>query len=82
VDVVGHDYKAVEFVVAFPAVVLESLDEELGVGCYLEEPSAAVGLGGDEESAVACCSGGDGHGLPKGHLKVLLWQEGFEGAWL
>jgi hypothetical protein len=30
----------------------------------LEQSAPVVGLGGDEEGAVACCSGGDSHRLP------------------
>jgi len=60
-DVVGHEDEGVELVVAFAAVVLEGFEEEVGGGFNLEEASALVGLGGDEESAVACCSGGDSH---------------------
>jgi hypothetical protein len=30
----------------------------------LEEPSPVVGLDGDEEGSVACCSGGDRHRWP------------------
>ena len=64
VDVVGHDDEGVEFVVAFAAIVLEGIEEELGCGFGLEEAAAVVGLGADEEGAVACCSGGDSHRLP------------------
>ena len=64
VDVVGHHYIGVELVVAFSAIVLEVLEEEFRIRCLLEEPSAIVGLGGDKEGAVACCSGGDSHRWP------------------
>jgi hypothetical protein len=71
----------VEFVVAFAAVVLEGFEEELGVGGDLEEAASVVGLGGDEEGAVACCSGGDSHRLPSlpqglkpGYGWVVLWH--------
>jgi hypothetical protein len=63
-DVVGHDDEGVEFVVTFAAVVLEGFEEEFGCGCDLEETAAVVGLGGDEEGSVACCSGGDRHRFP------------------
>jgi len=63
VDVVGHDDEGVEFVVAFAAVALERVEKKLGVGRLLEEAAAIPGLGADEESAVACCSGGDSHGV-------------------
>jgi hypothetical protein len=64
VDVVRHDYEGVEFVVALSAVVLEGFHQEISCGCDLEEGSPVVGLGGDEEGAVACCSGGDRHRWP------------------
>ena len=63
VDVVRHDHEGVEFVVPFAAVVLEGVEKELGVGRLLEEAAAIPGLSADEEGAVACCSGGDGHGV-------------------
>ncbi len=63
-DVVGHDDEGVEFVVAFAAVVLEGFYQEASGGCDLEECSPAVGLGGDEEGSVACCSGRDSHRRP------------------
>jgi hypothetical protein len=63
VDVVGHDDKGVEFVGAFGAVVLEGFKEEFGVGGKLEEASAVVGDGGDEEGASLGGSWRDGHGL-------------------
>jgi hypothetical protein len=49
VDVVGH--------------VLEGFKEEFGVGGKLEEASAVVGDGGDEEGASLGGSWRDGHGL-------------------
>ena len=64
VDVVGHDDEGVEFVVAFSAIVLEGLEEELCCGCDLEECSSVCSLGGDEEGSVACCSGGFRHRWP------------------
>jgi len=63
VDVIRHDDEGVEFVVAFAAVALERVEKKLGVGRLLEEAAAIPGLGADEESAVACCSGGDSHGV-------------------
>jgi hypothetical protein len=62
-EVVGHDDEGVELVVAFVAVMLESVEEELGCGSDLEESFAVISLGADEEGAVACCSGRDGHGV-------------------
>jgi hypothetical protein len=67
-DVVGHNDEGVEFVVALATVVLEGLEEELGCGWMLEEAPALPGLGADEEGAVACCSGGDGHGVGQAYL--------------
>lgn len=52
------------FVVAFVAIVLQGFEEEFGCGLDLEEPSPVVGLDGDEEGSVACCSGGDRHRWP------------------
>jgi hypothetical protein len=68
VDVVGHDNEGVEFIVAFAAVVLEGFEEEFSGGCDLEESSAVVGLGGDEEGSVAGCSGG----MAMGHQRSGL----------
>jgi hypothetical protein len=64
VDVIGHDDEGVEFIVAFAAIVLECVEEEMGVGGELEEAAPIIGLGADEEGSVACCSGGDRHRLP------------------
>lgn len=44
--------------------MLEGLEEELGVGGGLEEASAIVGLGGDEEGAVAGEASGLAHAWP------------------
>jgi hypothetical protein len=68
VDVVRHDDEGVELVVAFAEVMLEGFEEGVGVGFDLEEAPAIVGLGADEESAVAGCSGGDGHGVGQTYL--------------
>ena len=51
VDVVGHEDKRVDFVVAFGAVVLECFEEEFGVCWELEEAATIVGDGRDEEGA-------------------------------
>ena len=61
-DVVGHDDEGVQLVVAFCAVVLKGLQEELGVGGELEEAAGVVGAAGDEEGARAGGAGGDRHG--------------------
>ncbi len=65
VNVVRHDDEGMEFVVPFAAVVLEGIEEQLGVGGCLEETAAVPGLGTDEEGSVACCSGRDSHDLTK-----------------
>jgi len=52
----------VEFVSAFGAVMLEGFEEELGVCGELEEASAVVGDGGDEEGPGLGGSWRDGHG--------------------
>lgn len=49
VDVVGHDDEGVKFVEAFAAVVLEGLEEEIGV--FGEEAAAVMGDGGYEEGS-------------------------------
>lgn len=61
-DVVGHNDEGVEEVVAFVPVVLEGVEGELCVAVDLEEAAAVVGLGGDEEGAVAGEAGGLTHG--------------------
>lgn len=61
-DAIWHDDKGVKQVVAFVAVVLEGFEEELGVGFALEESAAVVGLGADEEGAVAGEACGLAHG--------------------
>lgn len=76
VDVVGHGDEGVEFVEAFVTVVLEGLEEELGVGFDLEEAAAVVGLGADEEGAVAGEAGGLAHGWAKrtSAAKAVPWH--------
>ena len=64
-DVVGHDDEGVEFVMAFAAVVLEGVEEELGVRFGLEEAKTVPGATGDEICAVVWSSVGDRHGLAK-----------------
>jgi hypothetical protein len=64
VDVVRHQNEGVEFVVAFLAIVLEGFQEEFCCGWDLKEPAPVMGLSGDEEGSVACCSGGDRHRWP------------------
>lgn len=61
VDVVGHDDEGVKFVEAFAAVVLEGLEEEIGVFGDLEEAAAVMGDGGDEEGSGGGGSWGLGH---------------------
>jgi len=51
VNVVGHHDKGVELIETFGAVVLQRLDEESGVSVILEDSTAVVGDGGDEEGA-------------------------------
>ena len=65
VDVVGHDDEGVKFVVAFAAVVLKRVEEELGVCGGLKEATAIVGAAGDKICAVVWGSVGDRHGLAK-----------------
>ncbi len=60
-DVVGHDDEGVEEVVAFASVVLQGVEEELGVGGELEEAAAVVGGCGDEVCAGASGACGDRH---------------------
>ncbi len=50
-EVVGHEDEGVELVAAFGAVVVEELEEEVGVVVDLEEAAAISGNGGDEEGA-------------------------------
>lgn len=77
VDVVGHDDEGVEVpphrpramgtpvVIAFVAVVLEGVEEELSCGGGFEEAVTIVGLSCDEEGAVADEACGLGHEFVK-----------------
>jgi len=51
VEVVGHEDEGVELVAAFCAVIVEYLEEEIGVGVGLKEAAAIGGDGGDEEGS-------------------------------
>lgn len=63
-NVIGHDDEGVEFVVAFAAIVLEGVEEEMAVGFGLEEAAAVIGLSCDEECAVASEACGIAHAWP------------------
>lgn len=65
VDVVGHQDEGVELIEAFATVVLQGVEQELRVAVDLEEAAALPCRRGDEEGAVACGSGRDGHGMAK-----------------
>lgn len=58
-DVVRHDDKAKELVVTEPAVSLQGLDEEAGVGGDLEEPAAIVGGARYEICSRLCATCGN-----------------------
>jgi hypothetical protein len=51
VEVVGHEGEGVELVATFGAVVVEELEEKVGVVVDLKEAAAIGGDGGDEEGA-------------------------------
>jgi hypothetical protein len=58
--------------------VLEGVEEEIGVCGCLEEAAAIVGLGGEEEGAVAGEASGLTHSWPRvpQRLKPLVWHWG------
>jgi len=64
VNVVRHHNERMKFVMAFAAIVLQRFKEELRIRSNLKKAAACVGGTGDKERPVACCSTGDGHGLP------------------
>ena len=76
VNVVGHNHKGVEFVMARAAVVLEGFEKEFAVGGDLEETTTIAGRGGDEECARACCSGRDRH------TAIVRRTSGAKAPWL
>jgi hypothetical protein len=61
VDMVGHDDEGVELVMTEMPVVLQSLDEQIGICGGLKDAAPIVGRSGNEEYARAGCSDGDRH---------------------
>jgi hypothetical protein len=61
--VVRHDDEGVKFIEALDAVVLEGVDEELGVCFDLEEAAAVMGDCGDEKVPSVAVRGGVAMGI-------------------